>query len=249
MKAITLWQPWATLVAMGYKHIETRSWQPGYCGPIAIHAAKKLPESGWGREKLDDKVFREVVFDRGPIPTGVILAITSITHVEPITASNAPGWPERQFGDYTPGRYMWRLDTPTLLVEPIPALGRQKLWEWTPICQEKGCKYEAMQCALYDDRQNRDIGWFYCPEHAAQHGFCSFCGNFYASTSEYERWNGSGVWYCSNCDEAYNEDRECDDGDECDEGLELWSEYPGDLLIGNLDYGKLRPEREPDNAT
>src|SRR3990167_3828953 len=43
MKAITLTQPWATLVALGHKRIETRSWTTSYRGPLAIHAAKGFP--------------------------------------------------------------------------------------------------------------------------------------------------------------------------------------------------------------
>ena len=41
MKAITIWQPWASLLACGGKRFETRSWATSYRGPIAIHAAKK----------------------------------------------------------------------------------------------------------------------------------------------------------------------------------------------------------------
>ncbi len=43
MKAITLWQPWASLLACGAKIYETRSWATNYRGPIAIHAAAKHP--------------------------------------------------------------------------------------------------------------------------------------------------------------------------------------------------------------
>lgn len=39
MKALTLHEPWATLVALGVKTIETRSWSTAYRGPLAIHAA------------------------------------------------------------------------------------------------------------------------------------------------------------------------------------------------------------------
>lgn len=45
MKAISLWQPWASLIACGAKPFETRSWAPprDLIGqPIAIHAAKKV---------------------------------------------------------------------------------------------------------------------------------------------------------------------------------------------------------------
>lgn len=41
IKAITIWQPWASLLACGAKKYETRSWATKYRGPIAIHAAKK----------------------------------------------------------------------------------------------------------------------------------------------------------------------------------------------------------------
>ncbi len=43
IRGLTLTKPWATLVALGHKRIETRSWSTVYRGPIAIHAAKGLP--------------------------------------------------------------------------------------------------------------------------------------------------------------------------------------------------------------
>lgn len=45
MKALTIWQPWASLIACGVKQYETRSWPTKYRGPIAIHAAIKKPLS------------------------------------------------------------------------------------------------------------------------------------------------------------------------------------------------------------
>lgn len=42
MKALTVTEPWATLIAIGAKRIETRSWPTDYRGPVAIHASKKL---------------------------------------------------------------------------------------------------------------------------------------------------------------------------------------------------------------
>lgn len=43
MKVLTLWQPWADLIAIGAKTIETRGWSTNHRGPIAIHAAKRKP--------------------------------------------------------------------------------------------------------------------------------------------------------------------------------------------------------------
>lgn len=43
MKALTLHQPWASLVALGVKTIETRSWSTKYRGQLVIHAGRSLP--------------------------------------------------------------------------------------------------------------------------------------------------------------------------------------------------------------
>ncbi|MBP2659020.1 MAG: hypothetical protein H6Q69_2052 [Firmicutes bacterium] len=46
MKAITILEPWASLIACGAKKIETRSWSTQYRGLIAIHAAKDQDKKG-----------------------------------------------------------------------------------------------------------------------------------------------------------------------------------------------------------
>lgn len=43
MKAITIRQPWATLMATDNKRIETRGWNTHHRGPLAIHAGKHFP--------------------------------------------------------------------------------------------------------------------------------------------------------------------------------------------------------------
>jgi hypothetical protein len=39
---------------------------------------------------------------------------------------------EFAYGDFTAGRFAWLLDDIKPLAEPVPAKGRQGLWEWTP---------------------------------------------------------------------------------------------------------------------
>lgn len=43
MKALTVRQPWASLIALGVKTVETRSWSTKYRGPLAIHAGMTRP--------------------------------------------------------------------------------------------------------------------------------------------------------------------------------------------------------------
>ncbi|MBK8211826.1 MAG: ASCH domain-containing protein [Rhodospirillales bacterium] len=45
-RVVTLTQPWATLVAIGAKRIETRSWETLYRGPLLIHAGAGLAPVG-----------------------------------------------------------------------------------------------------------------------------------------------------------------------------------------------------------
>lgn len=50
MKAVSLWEPWATLVRLKIKRIETRGWSTSYRGPLAIHATKHVhtePVGDW----------------------------------------------------------------------------------------------------------------------------------------------------------------------------------------------------------
>jgi activating signal cointegrator 1 len=68
MKVLTLTQPWATLVAIGAKTIETRSWPTKYRGPLAIHAAKHIPTeyrklTGWTVEPFAS-VLEGVLWDK-----------------------------------------------------------------------------------------------------------------------------------------------------------------------------------------
>ena len=55
MKALSLWQPWASLLVAGVKQIETRSWPIRHRGPLLIHAA-----SHWTR--AEDEICRREPF-------------------------------------------------------------------------------------------------------------------------------------------------------------------------------------------
>lgn len=159
MKAITLTQPWATLVALGKKRIETRSWSTRYRGPLAIHAAKGFPE---GLRSGEDMAVGPYTLHReGPdlflwhgahrvlpfsLPRGEIVATAELVNVHQIEERSL-GWidsflritvhrqewliePERSLGDFTPGRYAWLLRDIQPLDKPIPAKGALGLWNW-----------------------------------------------------------------------------------------------------------------------
>jgi hypothetical protein len=116
VKAISLWQPWASAIALGLKSIETRGWSTDYRGPLAIHAAQR-----WTRAEQD--------FARGQglpenLPLGAVVAVANLTDVlstEYIPTDRS----ELSWGDYGPGRFGWLLDNIHALERPVPFKGKQ----------------------------------------------------------------------------------------------------------------------------
>lgn len=151
MWCISLWQPWASLIAIGAKKIETRSWRAAekHIGTvIGIHAAKTdgmLSGSGeWAAAKAFEQAEYPIPLDLRTLPHGAIIAVARL--VDCVRMHEGNGWtelhglarlcdgttidpPERFFGDYTPGRWAWKLDEVRALAKPVPLRGRQQLFE------------------------------------------------------------------------------------------------------------------------
>jgi hypothetical protein len=138
MKVISLWEPWASLVALEIKHNETRSWYTRYRGPLAIHAAKVIVPFEQLFTELSPQQ-RLFIYDQickaygayNKMPTGAILATSNLLNVV-ATEKISPTltWLERACGDYSAGRFAWKLCNTKRLAEPIPAKGRQNLWDF-----------------------------------------------------------------------------------------------------------------------
>lgn len=159
MKAMSVWQPWASAIASGAKRYETRSWATRYRGPIAICAAKKVPTTQElalvpGTFQRRD-VWWKLVCDMAGngaidqvVPYGAIVSVGRLTEcvaAESIgmmelhamrTRSSAcmDGraslfWEEWQLGDFSPGRFAWRIEDVVRLASPVPVTGRQGLFD------------------------------------------------------------------------------------------------------------------------
>jgi hypothetical protein len=123
IQAITLHQPWASIIANGFKEYETRHWKTDYRGLIAIHAGKK-------QGSLNPRLLEFAgIGDASKLPAGAVVAIAELTDCILMTEEFIATQPktERDCGDWTIGRYAWKLEN-VRAIEPVAISGKQGLW-------------------------------------------------------------------------------------------------------------------------
>lgn len=157
MKALTLTQPYATLVTVGAKKIETRGWKTSFRGPLAIHAAKGFPGEakrfcearmvcralGWPEcpTPLTQEWMDESKRLINSLPLGKVIVTCNLVDVvrtqdflcqEGVFDRYPELFTEQEqaFGNYEEGRYGWILEDVKMLPDPDPVKGALSLWEW-----------------------------------------------------------------------------------------------------------------------
>lgn len=139
MRTISLWQPWAELIRRGLKEFETRSWPCEKFGEVAIHAAKKKFVSGQYSQELRTQMLMDEV-DPYWLQYGVVLCVADIVACVP-TESGKQHVSQREltYGDWSEGRFAWRIENVRPLPKPIPLVGHQGFFYWREgkaICDE-----------------------------------------------------------------------------------------------------------------
>lgn len=131
---ISLWQPWASLLFVpdGKIH-ETRHWAPPQRligKEVLIHAGgRKMPK--WEVHDTDSLGEISILYFgsdwRGNVPYGAVIGSAVLSGFFRIDDELAAKTTEadRVTGNWTPGRYAWRLDDRRLLDEPVPWKGQQ----------------------------------------------------------------------------------------------------------------------------
>lgn len=157
MIAISLWQPWASAIAVGLKTIETRGWAARCVGSrIAIHAAKRnTPDQrAWWMHNvkgcgdivdLNAHAFHENgIHDWTDLPFGAVVCTAQLTDVLPtvhlVNRGRVPeGGLEHCWGNYQEfdtdserPRFGWLLSDIERLATPAPAKGWQNFFTWDP---------------------------------------------------------------------------------------------------------------------
>jgi len=133
MKALSLLQPWASLVIMGLKTVETRNWATAYRGPLLIHAGK----SKAGQVVSAVPSINKYIPHFNALPFGQIIGkvfLDDIIRVEEFVISNEAinrlTLENNVFGTYEVGRFAWILTNPEIFEMPVPARGMLSLWDY-----------------------------------------------------------------------------------------------------------------------
>jgi hypothetical protein len=122
IKAISLWEPWASLIRDGLKRYETRHWKTNYRGQLLICAAARKPDN--------ETLFSLAVY----VPQGIsvncdqavaLVDLVDCIPTETMTAEQIGT--DAPFGNFSPGRFVWKLEN-IRAIKSFPVTGRQGLF-------------------------------------------------------------------------------------------------------------------------
>mgnify|MGYP000099681018 CR=1 FL=1 len=121
MKIITIKQPWAHLIAEGFKDIENRAWKTDFRGKLGIHVGKSMTDIN------DSLIVKLIEREHIPLPSieslknqqGFIIATVDLTRIE---RDSTNFWA-------IPGQFHWKLESPQK-IEPVAAIGKLGLWNF-----------------------------------------------------------------------------------------------------------------------
>ena len=141
MKALSLLQPWASLLVAGRKQWETRSWKPSDAmrhilseQGFLIHASAKFDSQN--KRLLTYPPFMKYYRNPDDLPIGMIIGMARLGRV-----ISTFDWKQEfiklegeneefEFGNYGPNRWAWEILNPVIFENPIPCKGALSLWEY-----------------------------------------------------------------------------------------------------------------------
>lgn len=140
MKAISLWQPWASLWLSSAKIHETRHWPTNHRGPLLVHAAKRAVDDDIDElAAICSRLFGDAY--ARTLPRGALLGVVVIVDcraTQTLFKSGAENRDDELCGDFSEGRFAWQRGGFCVFEKPIPYRGAQGFFnvpddiaEWT----------------------------------------------------------------------------------------------------------------------
>ncbi len=121
VKALSFRQPWAELILRGIKTLDLRTWTTRHRGPLAIYASKTV----------EREACRANGVNAGQLITGAVLGVVDLVGIVELDEASYHARTAEHLGgrSFRPPMYGWELANPRLLLEPVPARGRLRLFE------------------------------------------------------------------------------------------------------------------------
>lgn len=183
MKAISIKQPWASLIVHGIKDIENRTWKTNFRGRVYIHASAKIAFVGSYRENLPHRFWIDLSESersslinsfqhRGSI-IGEVDIIDCVINHSSIWAEKTEGITDTNTKEFIPYKknkpiYNWVLENAVLFPEPIlDVKGKLSFWDYPNIAsdpeEENGKLFCHCQIPVKEENQVWDLlGQFRC---------------------------------------------------------------------------------------
>ena len=125
MKVLTIKQPWASLIMLGYKRFEFRSWETNYRGELLIHAGQGIDKEAMKR--LQKYIPKDM-------PKGKILGKAKLVDCVKMSPEFKSELLKENKDIYTDStfkeNYGWQMEDIEVFDEPIEAKGHLSLWEF-----------------------------------------------------------------------------------------------------------------------
>lgn len=162
MKAITIKQPWASLICKGIKDIENRTWKTNFRGRILVHCgAKRLKYDNWYDSNLSNDQLIEIPAGM-PIPC-VNSAIIGSVEIIDCVQNYSSIWAEK-------GVWNWVLANAKLFPQAIPYKGKLSFWDYPGINSEFDKDgYKVCMCTMNVEEKAQVMS-------IIDHFECRYCG-------------------------------------------------------------------------
>lgn len=125
MKVLTIKQPWASLIMLGLKKYEFRSWKTEYRGELLIHAGKGIDKDGM--ERLKKYIPENMPTERILGKVKLIDCIkTSSEFYDKVQKENKDIYAKSVFNQ----DYAWQMEVIEVYDNPIKVKGKLRLWNY-----------------------------------------------------------------------------------------------------------------------
>lgn len=125
MKVLTIKQPWASLIMLGLKKYEFRSWKTDYRGELLIHAGKGIDKDGMERLKkyIPENMPTEKILGKVKL---IDCIKTSSEFYDKVQKENKDIYAKSVFNQ----DYAWQMEVIEVYDNPIKVKGKLRLWNY-----------------------------------------------------------------------------------------------------------------------